>query len=177
MQPGDVLFTYVFIDPQTPPDEILLQWNDGKGWDHGAAWGADLIHQGRLGAASRRLMGKRLPTGGQWVRLEVPAKDVDLEGKTVHGMAFKMSGGQCWWGKSGAVRTEEATYLVEKTFPMHSQEAGLWTGRLPLVGKGLFRAELRNQARPRQQGDGGTAFHGRQGSAAASRPATAGRRS
>ncbi len=145
VQPGDVLFTYVFIDPQTPPEEILLQWNDGTGWEHGAAWGTDLIHQGRLGAASRRLMGKHLPTGGQWVRLEVPAKDVDLEGKTVHGMAFKLSGGQCWWGKAGAVRTEEPTYLVEKTFPMHSEEAGRWTGRLPLVGKGLFRAEMRNQ--------------------------------
>jgi hypothetical protein len=145
VQPGDVLFTYVFIDPQTPPEEILLQWNDGTGWEHGATWGADLIHQGRLGAASRRLMGKQLPAGGQWVRLEVPAKDVDLEGKTIHGMAFKLSGGQCWWGKSGAVRTEEPPYLVEKTYPMHSEEAGRWTGRLPLVGKGLFRAEMRNK--------------------------------
>ncbi len=39
VQPGDVLFTYVFIDPQTPPDEILLQWNDGIGWEHGACLG------------------------------------------------------------------------------------------------------------------------------------------
>ncbi len=90
-------------------------------------------------------MGKRLPAGGQWVRLEVPAKDVGLEGKTIRGMAFKLSGGQCWWAKSGAVRTEEPTYLVEKIFPMHSEEAGRWAGRLPLIGKGLFRVEMRNE--------------------------------
>jgi predicted nucleic acid-binding Zn-ribbon protein len=43
------------------------------------------------------------------------------------------------------VRTETPTYRVEKTFPMHSVEAGRWVGRLPLIGKGLFRAEMRNK--------------------------------
>jgi hypothetical protein len=144
VQAGDSLFAYVWIDPRARPDEILLEWNDGKSWEHRAYWGVDLIKEGKSGTPSR-LPIQKLPDGGGWVRLEVPAKDVDLEGKTLRGMAFKLSGGQCWWAKSGAVRVEEPTFLVDKAFPMHADESGHWVGRLPLTGKGVFRAELRNR--------------------------------
>jgi len=146
VQAGETLFAYVYIDPQTPPDEILLQWNDGKGWEHGAFWGKDakgVIHEGQLGTPSRRYMGP-LPAGGEWVRLEAPASAVGVEGVTLHGMAFKLNGGRCWWGRSGAVRTEAPTFLVDKTLPMHADGPNRWVGRLPLAGKGVFRAELRD---------------------------------
>jgi hypothetical protein len=146
VQAGETLFAYVWIDPQTPPDEILLQWNDGNGWLHGAFWGRDakgVIHEGQLGTASRRYMGQ-LPAGGEWVRLEAPASAVGLEGVTLRGMAFKLSGGRSWWGRSGAVRTETPTFVVDKTLPMHADGPNRWVGRLPLAGKGVFRAELRD---------------------------------
>src|SRR5205807_10018808 len=30
VNPGDMLFTYVYLDPSAKPDEIMLQWYDGS---------------------------------------------------------------------------------------------------------------------------------------------------
>jgi hypothetical protein len=42
-----------------------------------------------------------LPPAGQWVRLEVPAGAVGLEGGTLSGMAFILSDGKATWDYSG----------------------------------------------------------------------------
>jgi len=96
---GDVLFAYVYLDPGNPPLEVMLQWNDG-GWEHRAYWGASLNTFGAEGTASRRAMGA-LPLPGQWVRLEVPAGSVGLEGSTLKGMAFTLFGGKATWDYVG----------------------------------------------------------------------------
>jgi hypothetical protein len=101
---GDTLFSYVYLDPVNPPNEVVLQWNDGS-WEHRAYWGANLITQwGVDGTNSRRYMGP-LPVTGQWVRLAVPAALVGLEGHTVNGIAYSLYGGRATWdyaGKSGS---------------------------------------------------------------------------
>jgi RHS repeat-associated protein len=98
---GDKLYTYVYLDPANPPSEVMLQWNDGS-WEHRAYWGANNIVAGVDGTASRRNMGP-LPPAGQWVRLEVEASAVGLEGKTLNGMAFTLDGGRASWDKAGKV--------------------------------------------------------------------------
>src|SRR6185436_2521025 len=76
---GDTLFAYVYLDPASPPSEIMLSWNTTAGdWEHRAYWGQNLITYGTDATASRRNMGA-LPQAGQWVRLEVPASVVGLE--------------------------------------------------------------------------------------------------
>lgn len=52
------------------------------------------------GTASRKYMGP-LPATGQWVRLEVPASTVDLESKTLYGMAFTLVNGKATWDRTG----------------------------------------------------------------------------
>lgn len=99
---GDTLFTYVYLDPESPPTEIMLHWNDGS-WEHRAYWGANQIPYGTNGTASRRSMGP-LPASGGWVRLEIPASAVGLEGRTVHGMAFSAYGGRATFDLSGRAR-------------------------------------------------------------------------
>ena len=47
---------------------------------------------------SRRYMGA-LPAVGQWVRLEVPAAQVGLEGRTLNGMAFSLYDGRATWDR------------------------------------------------------------------------------
>jgi hypothetical protein len=42
-----------------------------------------------------------LPAAGQWIRLEVPANLVGLEGRTVNGMAFTLFGGRATWDHVG----------------------------------------------------------------------------
>ena len=59
-----VLFTFVYLDPDKPPQEIMLQWNDGS-WDHRAYWGTNKIDWGTEGTVSRKRMGD-LPKPGEW---------------------------------------------------------------------------------------------------------------
>jgi len=96
---GDVLVAYVYLDPLNPPSEVMLQWNDGN-WEHRAYWGANFLGWGTDGTASRRYMGA-LPPTGQWVRLEVSASQVGLEGRTLNGMAFSLYGGRATWDRAG----------------------------------------------------------------------------
>ncbi len=124
---GDTLYAYVYLDPSNPPSEVMLQWFDpsapGAEWEHRAYWGANFIGWGTDGQNSRRYVGA-LPAAGDWVRLEVPASLLGLEGRAVTGMAFTLYGGAAAWddaGKStllapltnvatGGVATQSSTY-------------------------------------------------------------------
>jgi len=98
---GDTLITYVYLDPNNSPQEIMLQWFDGSSWNHRAYWGADLLAWGTDGTASQTNIANVLPPTGTWVRLEVPASKVGLEGSTLTGMGFILSDGQATWDHSG----------------------------------------------------------------------------
>jgi uncharacterized repeat protein (TIGR01451 family) len=97
---GDRLFTYVFLDINNMPREIMLEWKDEGGWEHRAYWGENNINLGTDGANNRRYMGL-MPKSGQWARLEVPASLVGLEGSTLNGMAFTLDGGRATWDSTG----------------------------------------------------------------------------
>ncbi len=96
---GDILYTYVYIDPANPTTEIMLSWG-ADNWEHRAYWGADRIGYGVNGTASRYRVGP-LPPAGQWVRLEVPASAVGLEGLTVQAMGFSTFDGRVTYDKTG----------------------------------------------------------------------------
>ncbi len=62
---GGKLYVQVYLDPQNPPQEIMLQWGeDTQGWEHRACWGANLIGWGTDGTPSRRYMGPLPAAGG-----------------------------------------------------------------------------------------------------------------
>jgi hypothetical protein len=96
---GDTLIAYVYLDPKDIPYEVMLQWNDGT-WEHRAYWGANFIPWGQDGTASRRYMGP-IEVVGEWIRLEVPAGIVGLEGRSLNGMAFTVFGGRATWDRAG----------------------------------------------------------------------------
>ena len=115
---GDTLIAYAYLDPVNTPSEIMLQWNDGS-WEHRAYWGANNIGWGNDGTVSRHFMGA-LPAAGQWVRLQVPASVVGLEGSTLNGMAFTLYGGQATWdhaGKGPMQVVSNDTIWVEDALP------------------------------------------------------------
>jgi len=97
---GDKLVAYVYLDPSNMPSQIMLQWAEGGSWEHRAYWGANNLPWGVDGTNSRRYMGP-LPAAGSWVKLEVPASLVGLEGYTLHGMAFSLWGGRATWDRAG----------------------------------------------------------------------------
>ena len=70
----------MYLDPANPPCELMLAWNAGSwDWEHRAYWGENLINKGTDGTNSRRYMGPLTATG-EWVRLEIPASAVGLDG-------------------------------------------------------------------------------------------------
>jgi hypothetical protein len=96
---GDRLFAHVYLDQRRLPRQIMLQWHDGT-WEHRAYWGENLIPFGNDGTVSRRFIGL-LPPAGRWVRLEIPAALVGLEGRPVNGMAFTLWDGTATWDYAG----------------------------------------------------------------------------
>ena len=98
---GDKLVAHVWIDPASPPQEIMLQFNDGGNWDHRAYWGNNAIEWGQADSPSRRSMGT-LPAAGRWIRLEVDAATVGLPaGSTIDGWACTQFGGHVYWDRLG----------------------------------------------------------------------------
>jgi hypothetical protein len=96
--PDDVFYVYVRLGYANLPGDLMLQWkaNDSTGWFHRAYWGSDQLSS--LG--TRRYMGP-LPVTNAWVRLEVPALEVGLVGKTITGLAFTLYGGTVDWDYAG----------------------------------------------------------------------------
>jgi hypothetical protein len=117
---GDKLFTYVYLDPANPPEEVMLMWSDGISWSHAAYWGANLIQWGANGTASQYPAGA-LPAAGQWVRLEVPASLVALEGTTLSGMQFVLYDGRAAFDRSG--KSSETAAASDATPPAISMSA------------------------------------------------------
>ncbi len=98
---GDTLFTYVWLDPKNPPQEIMVTWRTAAG-DHCAFWGADKIATSSRPTIVRAKLGA-LPATGHWVRLEIPAGTLALSGRTVSGMKFSLYNGSATWDCAGKV--------------------------------------------------------------------------
>ncbi len=140
---GDRLYAYVYLDPATPPSEVMLQWHDTSGsWEHRAYWGADSVGFGNSGTTSRAYQGAA-PLTGQWVRLEVPASAVDMEGRTADGMAFTLYGGQASWDHAGKVVGGADNTWVEDAVPAGATTAAdggdgwSWISAVPSIPFGL----------------------------------------
>jgi hypothetical protein len=165
---GDVLFAEVFLEADQPVEELMLQFHDGHTWERRAYWGADKLGHGQPGTASRFPAGP-LPRSGEWVRLEVAASSLDLEGHFIRGVKFTQFNGRCRWGRVGtmpAATREVREFVIDKTFPMKVQEtptastkpqsasskhfaavrtARTWTGQFPIKSDGWYRVELKNE--------------------------------
>ncbi len=99
---GDKLFAYVYLDPASPPKEIMLQWHTDT-WRHRAYWGENVIPWGADNTPERRRLGD-LPAKAQWVRLEVDAAHVGIQpGMVINGWAFTQHGGTAYWDQGGLV--------------------------------------------------------------------------
>lgn len=138
IQEGDMLFCYVYLDPENPPQEIMLQWNDGD-WNQRAYWGGNHIDWGTDKTVSRKPMGK-LPKVGEWVRLEVSASDVGLKaGSQVSGWAFTQFDGTVYWDKAGVVSVSSQPPLFD-SFAMWQQHLAAEKGKsLPKDLQPIFK--------------------------------------
>lgn len=112
---GEKLTTWIFIDPDFLPSQIMLQWKDEQDWEHRAYWGANNISLGTDGTNSRRRIGD-IPSAGKWVQLELPANLVGLEGKLINGMKFTLFNGRAAWDRVGKKLASAPSLPVEPDF-------------------------------------------------------------
>jgi RHS repeat-associated protein len=91
---GDKFFVYAMLDPCATPAEIMVEFNVGSSWYRGY-WGSD-----DMAAPTKTRIGD-LPAAGQWVRLEIPASTLGLEGASITGMSFTMPNGRAWFDRAG----------------------------------------------------------------------------
>jgi hypothetical protein len=104
---GGTLFAWVHLDPDNPPQTLMLQWHTGGNWSHRAYWGANLIALGSNGTTSRLQIDDEVPTPGRWVRLTVDAASVGLDAATdVDGIAFTLFDGRAAYGATGTVNAD-----------------------------------------------------------------------
>ncbi len=130
---GESLFCWVYLDPDNPPQEIMLQWlPQGGNWEHRAYWGWDLIAWGAVGTQAHVQAGS-LPQPGQWLRLEVSAHSLGLETLKLAGMAFTLYGGLAAFGAAGAgVPGTDGRIVTERVWtagaplPAGAVQRGLW---------------------------------------------------
>ncbi len=147
---GDKLFAYVYLDPANPPQEIMLQFNDGA-WEHRVFWGEDKIAWGALNSPAHVHAGP-LPPAGQWVRLEVDAAKVNLQaGANLNGWAFTQFGGTCYWDTAGIVtRTPQSDLSFSSLAEWETYERGLQQSKLPAHIQPLVKLDP-SQRNPEQQ--------------------------
>jgi mono/diheme cytochrome c family protein len=122
---GDKLFAHVLVDPANPPEEIMLQFHDGAGWEHRTYWGANKIDFGKDNSPSRLAAGP-LPEAGRWVRLEIDAAAVNLvPGAVVDGWSCTQFGGHVYWDKLGLVsRSPQGAVLTSTQESWETIESG-----------------------------------------------------
>jgi hypothetical protein len=149
---NDILFAYVYLDPDNPPETVQLQFNDGT-WEHRAHWGADKAHGAGRNNVSNKSLGS-LPELGKWVRLEVPAATVGLKpGAKLNGWAFTQFGGTVHWDQAGAMGAlqlspqQKESYAIWEYFLKTVSTAALPDPIKKLVAVG---ADQRNAAQTKQ---------------------------
>jgi hypothetical protein len=101
---GELLYAWVYLDPDNPPRALMLEWRSGRA-EHRAYWGENLIDRGSEGRVTRLRMGD-LPEAGRWIRLEVKAAAMEFEDTELDGMGFVLYDGQAAFGPSGSVSAD-----------------------------------------------------------------------
>jgi hypothetical protein len=126
---AEQLYVWVFVDPDNPPTQLMLQWRSGTSWNHRAYWGLSRISWGTEGTASRRRIGA-MPRPGRWQRLEVPVdagSGVDVVGAALNGMAFTFFDGAAAFAHAGALSAANVERpWFSGALPAGAQPRGVW---------------------------------------------------
>ena len=99
---GNLLYTYVYLDPDFPPQTLMLQWHARGNFEHRAYWGPDLIPVGTNGTASRFQVAKLLPPTGRWIRLTLDPASIGIDPDSpIDGVSFTLFDGRAAYGPTG----------------------------------------------------------------------------
>jgi len=95
-------YFHVYIDPNDPPEAVMIQLRENNSWEHRMMWGeSNLIPFGSPNTHERFIAGP-IPEAGKWVQLEVDVEKINLKaGMKITGVAFTLYGGTAYFDKMG----------------------------------------------------------------------------
>ncbi len=149
---GGKVFVHAFLDPENPPQTIMIQFHTDK-WSHRAAWGdIDKIGFGAKGSPERLHKGK-LPKLGEWVRLELNLSEFKLPaGTKFSGFAFTQFGGTVYWDKLGVSYVDDPVNdLTQSQTAWEKFNQGKTRKELPKDVGTIFRSVNPKERTPEQQ--------------------------
>lgn len=96
---GDQLTLYVYLDPFNPPNRFEVRWLTNRSLVRSVVW--QRLPDSESQADPQR---RALPPSGQWIRLAVSARLLELENSEIYGLLININGGQMSWGHAGKAR-------------------------------------------------------------------------
>src|SRR5437588_2781915 len=85
-----------------------------------------------------------LPAAGQWVQLRVPASQVNLEGRTISGMAFTAYGGRVTWDAAGRLGSNPSLAATLQSGP--DDPSLTWPSTVDTAYSVAYKNNLTDQA-------------------------------
>lgn len=98
---GDIISTWIYLDPTNPPTTIGVTLNRVSGGTPQAYWGPDNLTD----IPTRFQILPAIPATGQWVRLDIPVNTLSLAGQMINAIGFRLFNGAATWG--GVVRWQD----------------------------------------------------------------------
>lgn len=95
---GENIVQYLFLNPDAPPDQIVLQvYDETLSGAHRVSFGADVLEFEDRGGFGH-VAGGPMPKAGLWLRLRVPVVEIGMDGRGIAGLAFHVAGGRALFG-------------------------------------------------------------------------------
>ncbi|MFH0838976.1 MAG: hypothetical protein V1893_02200 [Candidatus Omnitrophota bacterium] len=104
---GSYIIQYVYLDPKSPPNGLMMKFQLSDGKETGVYWeGENEVFEIKENEDIWYI--GFLPTKGEWVRLDIPTDDLDIQDKELTGISFIQHSGKVWWDKT-SLSEEEAS--------------------------------------------------------------------
>lgn len=107
----------VYLDPQNPPKGIVLKFKLNTGEEVGVYWeGPEEAVTNIIGDEELLWYQDELPKAGEWVKLEIPASEAEIENEELVGISYLALDGKLNWDKTAIVEgaKEEGDIGVEE---------------------------------------------------------------
>jgi hypothetical protein len=106
LKEGSYIIQYVYLDPQDPPKGIMMKFNLSDGRQAGVYWEAEEEVFDIKEEEDTWYIGF-LPKKGEWVKLDIPVDDIDIQDKELTGISYIYYSGKLWWDYTSIVEGEE----------------------------------------------------------------------
>ena len=123
---GAYISQWVLVDGVRMPRMLLMQFSDGRTWEHRVSWGQfQAIWTGFPDTPSRRIVGT-MPAPGTWQELRIPLVWIDLHDKPICGVSFgQLGGARTYWDRTALVIDGREKVFIEDDLPA-GKAGGFW---------------------------------------------------